>query len=63
MAELVTSLNDDGIAFVVIEHDIDFVARIADEVTVLHQGRIFREGPIEDIRADPDVRRIYLGGD
>ncbi|WEL22263.1 ABC transporter ATP-binding protein [Halorhabdus sp. BNX81] len=63
VAELVTSLNDDGIAFVVIEHDIDFVARIADEVTVLHQGRIFREGPIEDIRADPDVRRIYLGGD
>jgi len=63
VADLVRELNDDGIAFVVIEHDIDFVARIADEVTVLHQGAIFREGPIEAIREDDEVRRIYLGGD
>jgi branched-chain amino acid transport system ATP-binding protein len=63
VAELVTDLNDDGIAFVVIEHDIDFVARIADEVTVLDQGAVFREGPIEEIRTDPEVRRIYLGGE
>jgi branched-chain amino acid transport system ATP-binding protein len=62
IANLVKSLNDDGIAFVVIEHDIDFVGRIADEVTVLHQGDIFREGPIEEIREDDEVRRIYLGG-
>jgi branched-chain amino acid transport system ATP-binding protein len=62
VANLVTELNDDGIAFVVIEHDIDFVARIADEVTVLHRGAIFREGPIEAIRTDDEVRRIYLGG-
>lgn len=63
IADLVTALNGDGIAFVVIEHDIDFVARIADEVTVLHQGAVFREGPIEQIRTDEEVRRIYLGGD
>lgn len=63
IADLVTALNGDGIAFVVIEHDIDFVARIADEVTVLHRGAVFREGTIEQIRTDEDVRRIYLGGD
>jgi branched-chain amino acid transport system ATP-binding protein len=63
IADLVTALNDDGIAFVVIEHDIDFVGRIADEVTGLHQGRVFREGSIDEIRDDDDVRRIYLGGD
>ena len=62
VADLVTDLNEDGIAFVVIEHDVDFVTGIADEVTVLHQGSIFREGSIEAIRDDPDVRRIYLGG-
>jgi len=62
VADLVTRLNDRGITFVVIEHDIDFVDRIADEVTVLHQGDIFREGSIEEIRADDEVRRIYLGG-
>jgi len=61
IADLVRALNDDGITFVVIEHDIDFVDRIADEVTVLHQGSVFREGGIEEIRADDEVRKIYLG--
>ncbi|WP_273837448.1 ABC transporter ATP-binding protein [Halococcus sp. PRR34] len=63
VANLVTTLNNDGIAFVVIEHDIDFVARIAEEVTVLHQGDVFREGSIGQIRNDSEVRRIYLGGE
>jgi branched-chain amino acid transport system ATP-binding protein len=64
IAERITRLNEDeGIAFVVIEHDTDFVADIADEVTVLHNGGIFREGPIEDIESDPAVQRIYLGGE
>ncbi|WP_435101439.1 ABC transporter ATP-binding protein [Halarchaeum sp. P4] len=63
VADLVTGLNEDGIAFVVIEHDIDFVADIADDVTVLHRGQVFREGDIETIRADDEVRRIYLGGE
>ncbi|MDJ1430487.1 ABC transporter ATP-binding protein [Halostagnicola sp. A-GB9-2] len=62
IAELLTSINEtDGVAFIVIEHDIDFVESIADRVTVLHQGGIFTEGTIEDVRADPDVKRIYLG--
>ena len=64
IAERITRLNEsDGIAFVVIEHDTDFVASIADEVTVLHNGAVFREGPIEEIEADPEVQRIYLGGE
>jgi branched-chain amino acid transport system ATP-binding protein len=62
IAERIRRLNREaGIAFVVIEHDTDFVAEIADKVTVLHQGDIFREGPIEAIEADPEVKRIYLG--
>jgi branched-chain amino acid transport system ATP-binding protein len=64
IAERITRLNEEkGIAFVVIEHDTDFVADIADEVTVLHNGGIFREGPIEEIESDPAVQRIYLGGE
>jgi len=64
IAERIRTLNDEeDIAFIVIEHDTDFVADIADEVTVLHQGEIFREGPIEAIEADPEVKRIYLGGE
>ena len=62
IADRITRLNErEGIAFVVIEHDTDFVGEIADEVTVLHNGDVFREGPIEEIEADPDVQRIYLG--
>ncbi|SDM94875.1 branched-chain amino acid transport system ATP-binding protein [Halogranum gelatinilyticum] len=64
IAERVTRLNEErGIAFVVIEHDTEFVADIADHVTVLHQGGIFREGSISEVEADPEVKRIYLGGD
>ncbi|MFC6615672.1 ABC transporter ATP-binding protein [Halopenitus salinus] len=62
IADRVTALNEErGIAFVVIEHDTDFVAEIADAVTVLHRGDVFREGSISEIEADPEVRRIYLG--
>ncbi|WP_123537942.1 ABC transporter ATP-binding protein [Halosimplex salinum] len=64
IAARIRRLNrEEGIAFVVIEHDTDFVAEIADKVTVLHQGEVFREGSIEAIEADPEVRRIYLGGE
>jgi branched-chain amino acid transport system ATP-binding protein len=46
---------------VVIEHDIDFVRGIADDVTVMHKGRVLREGSIAEIERDEEVRRIYLG--
>ena len=46
---------------VVIEHDIDFVRGIADVVTVMHKGKVLREGTIAAIESDDEVRRIYLG--
>ena len=46
---------------VVIEHDIDFVRGIADVVTVLHKGRILRQGTLTEIERDEEVRRVYLG--
>lgn len=45
----------------VVEHDIDFVRQIAEQVTVLHNGEVFRQGTIEDVAEDPEVKRIYLG--
>jgi branched-chain amino acid transport system ATP-binding protein len=48
--------------FVIIEHDLDVALRVADRVTVMHQARIFREGSPQEIEADEDVQRIYLGG-
>ncbi len=46
---------------IVIEHDMDFVKRIAHKVTVMHQGRILAEGPMEKVQADPKVIDVYLG--
>ena len=64
IAELLQEVaDDDGVALIVIEHDIDFVETIADRVTVLDQGSIFREGSIGEIKTDPEVKRIYLGED
>ena len=46
---------------VVIEHDMDFVKRIAHKVTVMHQGKILSEGSMEKVQADPRVIDVYLG--
>ncbi|HEV7915439.1 MAG TPA: urea ABC transporter ATP-binding protein UrtD [Albitalea sp.] len=46
---------------IVIEHDMDFVAQIAQKVTVMHQGKILAEGPMEKVQADPKVIDVYLG--
>jgi branched-chain amino acid transport system ATP-binding protein len=48
--------------FVIIEHDLDVALRVAGSVTVLHQARVFREGNPDEIEADEEVQRIYLGG-
>ena len=45
----------------VIEHDMDFVRRIARTVTVLHQGTVLCEGPVEQVQSDPRVLEVYLG--
>ena len=46
---------------IVIEHDMDFVKQIAHKVTVMHQGKILAEGPMEQVQADPKVIDVYLG--
>ncbi|MDH5378588.1 MAG: urea ABC transporter ATP-binding protein UrtD [Gammaproteobacteria bacterium] len=45
----------------VIEHDMEFVKRIADKVTVLHQGQILAAGKMEDVQSDEKVIEVYLG--
>jgi len=50
-----------GRSVLVIEHDMDFVEKIAHKVTVLHQGRILAEGDMQTVQNDPNVIEVYLG--
>ncbi|MDQ6773235.1 MAG: branched-chain amino acid ABC transporter ATP-binding protein/permease [Candidatus Dormibacteraeota bacterium] len=43
------------------EHDMEVVFGTAQTVTVMHQGQVLKEGTPDEIRADPEVRRVYLG--
>ncbi|MCE5281029.1 MAG: ABC transporter ATP-binding protein [Deltaproteobacteria bacterium] len=59
--ELVKRLNADRMTVVIIEHDMTFIRQIASKVTVLHFGKIFVEGTLDEIMRNEDVVRIYLG--
>jgi urea transport system ATP-binding protein len=59
-AELFLSLAGSH-SLVVVEHDMSFVERIARKVTVLHEGSVLAEGPMEHVRNDARVIEVYLG--
>lgn len=54
-------LASTGLSIVLIEHDFDFVREVADQVTVLHQGRVIADGSVEDVSNAIAVRDVYLG--
>jgi branched-chain amino acid transport system ATP-binding protein len=60
-AAFVKEARQRGVTLLVVAHDMTFVREIAELVTVLHQGELFRQGRLEEIESDPEVRRIYLG--
>ncbi len=47
--------------YVIIEHDMDVALRVVESVTLMHDGRIFKEGTPAEIEADPEVQELYLG--
>jgi urea transport system ATP-binding protein len=59
-AELFLSLAGDY-TLIVVEHDMDFVARIADTVTVLHEGRVLAEGSMAKVQQNEQVIEVFLG--
>ena len=62
LVRLIEKIRRD-MGILLIEHDMDAMFRLADRISVLHQGRILRTGSVADIQTDAEVRRAYLGED
>lgn len=60
-AQIIKKINDSGITIIFIDHDMEFVRRISQKITVLHYGKIFAEGTIDEIESNEEVIKIYLG--
>jgi len=50
-----------GYTFFVIEHDMDLIGRLCDPVIVMAEGRVIAQGPMEEIRANPEIIEAYFG--
>ena len=57
---ILTSLPQ-HIGYIVIEHDMDVALRVVESVTMMHNGRIFKQGKPSEIESDPEVQELYLG--
>ncbi len=55
--------KEKGITVILTEHDIDLVFSISDRIAVLNQGELIAEGVPKEIRANPIVKKAYLGED
>ena len=62
IATSIQRLNEErGYTFCLIEHDMDFIARLCDPVLVMADGKLLTEGTIEEVKNNEDVIEAYLG--
>jgi branched-chain amino acid transport system ATP-binding protein len=61
LVEILTAMPS-HMGYIIIEHDMDVALRVVESVTMMHNGRIFKEGRPEEIETDPEVQELYLGG-
>jgi branched-chain amino acid transport system ATP-binding protein len=60
---LIGDLNQrDGVTSAVVEHNMEFIFGLAHRVVVLEQGRVLITGTPDEVRANPRVLEVYLGG-
>jgi neutral amino acid transport system ATP-binding protein len=61
LADRIRALNKEGVTFVIVEHDMEFVMGLCDRVLVMHQGCALTAGAPDEVRSNPDVLDAYLG--
>ncbi|QEA13455.1 branched-chain amino acid ABC transporter ATP-binding protein/permease [Comamonas flocculans] len=61
LVQLLVQLRAEGLAVLVVEHDMEFVMNLADRVTVLEFGRVIALGTPDEVQANPRVMQAYLG--
>lgn len=61
LRDIIAGLRNDGIAVVLIEHDIGFVSAIADALVVMDRGKVIAHGEVKEVLADPAVIEAYSG--
>jgi branched-chain amino acid transport system ATP-binding protein len=60
-AELLEGLAGDGLAILLVEHDVELVMRVCARIHVLDFGRVIAAGTPDDVQHDPQVQAAYLG--
>jgi branched-chain amino acid transport system ATP-binding protein len=61
MVQSIQAVNQAGPTVVFIDHDLAFVRALAQEIAVMHQGRLITQGTPDEISADPEIMSIYFG--
>jgi branched-chain amino acid transport system ATP-binding protein len=62
METVVRIVRERNLTVLFTEHDMDVVFGTATRILVLHQGRVLAEGAPAEVRRNPEVQRVYLGG-
>ena len=61
LTERIRTLNQRGVTFLIVEHNMEFVMGLCDRIMVMHRGTKIAEGAPEEVRANPEVLEAYLG--